>query len=136
MTETKKEKVTQYSVFVAVDGTEFLDKEECKKYEDTANCVLLTRVKSMAITEIMGGEEDFMDENDENQYVTIIPKTQADIDTINQFLLLSQPNRKNLLNDNDIDRAILIGCRVYSNKLDWSWYYRVDNIIKKILPEC
>ena len=43
MKEITKEVKNTYTVYQASDGTEFNSKEECKKYEDTAKCVLLTK---------------------------------------------------------------------------------------------
>lgn len=47
MKEITKEKKSTYTVYQAVDGTEFDSKEECQKYEDSAKCVLLTKYKPL-----------------------------------------------------------------------------------------
>lgn len=47
MKEITKEKKSTYTVYQAVDGTEFNSKEECQKYEDTAKCLLLTKYKPL-----------------------------------------------------------------------------------------
>ena len=36
-----------YTVYQAIDGTEFNSKEECQKYEDTAKCLLLNKYKPL-----------------------------------------------------------------------------------------
>jgi hypothetical protein len=41
----KKEKITTYEIYSAMDGTEFNTIEECRKYENSAKCVLLTKYK-------------------------------------------------------------------------------------------
>ena len=41
----KKEKITTYEVYSAMDGTEFNTIEECRKYENSAKCVLLAKYK-------------------------------------------------------------------------------------------
>ena len=41
------EKVTKVTHYEAIDGTTFTTEEECKKYEDTAKCVLLTKYKPL-----------------------------------------------------------------------------------------
>ena len=37
MKQETREKTEKYSVWIASDGTEFKDKTECSKYEETAN---------------------------------------------------------------------------------------------------
>ena len=55
MKEIIKEVKNTYTVYQAIDGTEFDSKEECKKYEDTAKCLLLTKYRPLVkktVTEI------------------------------------------------------------------------------------
>lgn len=42
MKQIEAEKRTKVTYYEAIDGTTFLNKEECKAYEDTAKCVLLS----------------------------------------------------------------------------------------------
>lgn len=90
MKEIKKERTTTqtYYEYEAYDGEIFNDKEECKKYEDSAECVLKSQVKQMIVTkehnawDLMGGNDDcsvvgikFECDNDAKiflQYYTII----------------------------------------------------------------
>ena len=46
MIELHKEKTVNYTVYQAIDGTIFNDKEECRKYEKSALAVLLSRYTS------------------------------------------------------------------------------------------
>ena len=39
----KKERINVYEVYAAMDGTEFNTVEECRKYENSAKCVLLSK---------------------------------------------------------------------------------------------
>ena len=47
MKEITKEVKNTYTVYQASDGTEFNSVEECKKYEDTTKCLLLTKYKPL-----------------------------------------------------------------------------------------
>lgn len=51
METIKKERVHKefYEIYVANDGTEFNDKEECKKYEESAHCVLFTKYNKLVV---------------------------------------------------------------------------------------
>lgn len=44
--ETKREVVDKYTVYVATDGTEFVDKLDCLEYEKSALCALYTMLMS------------------------------------------------------------------------------------------
>ena len=35
--------------YTAIDGTEFINEEECRKYEETAECVLLSKYRPLVI---------------------------------------------------------------------------------------
>lgn len=43
MKEIKKEKITSYNVYEAIDGTVFDSKDECQNYEKTVKCALLAK---------------------------------------------------------------------------------------------
>lgn len=47
MKQIEVEKKTKVIHYEAIDGTIFLNKEECKTYEDTAKCVLLSRYNKL-----------------------------------------------------------------------------------------
>lgn len=61
-----KEKMQFYTLYRAIDGTEFKNENECLNYEDTAKCVLLARYnklvrKSISEFSIFGsGNEEYM----------------------------------------------------------------------------
>lgn len=55
----KKEKITTYEVYSAMDGTVFNNIEECRKYENTAKCVLLTRYQEYCDVTTSNEEEIF-----------------------------------------------------------------------------
>ena len=79
------------TVYVAADGTEFDDRDECAKYDKSAVGVLKGRVKAMAIKD--ANEEDIFNcGNSENRVLVCIPKNQADIDDIKQLIFATGGN--------------------------------------------
>lgn len=82
--------ITKHTVYQAVDGTEFTQKEECVKYEESALGVLRGKIKKFVVCEpkdawiFMGGYDD-------HQVIAIKPQTEADVDTILQWYYLEQP---------------------------------------------
>lgn len=90
MKEVTKEKVQKYTVYEALDGTEFHDKDECKRYEDTALCVLKSKIKNLIVTDevdawnLIGGYED-------NSVFGVKVSTVEDADILKQWLLLEYP---------------------------------------------
>ena len=83
MREIRKETVTPYTVYEAVDGTEFRDRAECERYENSARGVLRGKLKKITLDDahncwdVMGGEE-------EHVCLALAPKTQEDVDVILQ----------------------------------------------------
>lgn len=55
----KKEKTTTYEVYSAMDGTEFNNIEECRKYENSAKCVLLAKYHEFCDVTTSNEEEIF-----------------------------------------------------------------------------
>jgi hypothetical protein len=66
MKEKNIDKIIKEIVYIASDGTEFRDKEQCKKYEDSAKCVLMAKYKPHVIKTISEydlfevGSEEYM----------------------------------------------------------------------------
>ena len=89
MKEITKEhtKVEKYTVYQAVDGTEFTQKEECVKYEKSALGVLRGKIKKLTVCEpqnawaLMGGYDD-------HQVIAVKPQTETDVDTLLQWYYL------------------------------------------------
>lgn len=90
MKKLEKDLITKYTVFQAVDGTEFSQKEECEKYEESALGVLRGKIKKFVVCEpkdawtLMGGYDD-------HQVIAIKPLIESDIDTILQWYYLEYP---------------------------------------------
>lgn len=82
-TITVKEDRTMYE---AIDGTRFYDKEECETYENGARCILESRFKKLIIGEyngweLMGGYED-------NVIYALSLKSEKDVETALQRFYL------------------------------------------------
>ena len=92
MKEVIKERtnVEKYKVYQAVDGTEFMNYEECRKYEDSALGVVRGNVAKLIVGrsndawELMGG-------NDDNSIVAIKMNCAADVDLVKHLFLLEHP---------------------------------------------
>ena len=86
MKEVKKERTESYTVYQAVDGTEFHEKSECEKYERSAHGVLRAR-----ITKLTTGREnawDLMGGMDDHDIIGVKMNTESDLKDIQQFLVL------------------------------------------------
>ncbi len=88
MKEVIKEKKSTYTVYQAIDGTEFNSKEECQKYEDTAKCLLLTKYKPL-IKRTDSEYNIFNTGSDEYMVDILYPlATESDINTLIQLCRL------------------------------------------------
>lgn len=89
-------------VFVAIDGTEFKDKEECRKFEESARGLLLAKLMPLVVKEKT--EFEIFGAGNDDTAVTIVKlESQADADIVIQLYLLHNPHmtkddRKNDLN--------------------------------------
>lgn len=114
--ETKIKEVIEtktYELYIASDGTEFTNIEECKRYEDTAKCVLLSKYKNWVIKST--NEWEIFDAGCEESYIDIIRVSEDKIDTILQLTkLLGYTNEERLQKDRArlesfIGELVLIG---------------------------
>lgn len=102
-----------YEIYIASDGTTFKDKEECKRYEDTAKCVLLSKYKNWVIKST--NEWEIFGAGCEESYIDIIRVSEDKIDTILQLTkLLGYTNEEHLQKDRArlesfIGELVLIG---------------------------
>ena len=92
MKEIQKETKQYVTVYEAVDGTEFTSKEECKKYEESAKCVLMTKYNKLVVKTCT--EYDLFNcIGSEDETVDIIKITSlSDIDTILKLIALYYPS--------------------------------------------
>ena len=88
---TKERTITEkYTVYQAVDGTEFNSKEDCEAYDNSAKGVLRGRLKALTVNDEYNGW-DLMGGNEDNSIVAVKVPTEADIDIVLQNYYLDQP---------------------------------------------
>ena len=94
MKEITKEVKNTYTVYQAPDGTEFNSKEECKKYEDTAKCLLLTKYKPLVKKTV--SEYDVFNTGSDEYMMDILQylRDETDIDILIQLHRLYNSGRK------------------------------------------
>lgn len=94
MKEITKEKKSTYTVYQAIDGTEFNSKEECQKYEDTAKCLLLTKYKPLVKRTV--SEYDIFNTGSDEYMIDILQylSSESDIDILIQLNRLYYSGRK------------------------------------------
>lgn len=94
MKEIKKEKFvkTYESVWVANDGTEFSNAEECKKYDESAKGVLFAKYRPIVVKE--SDEYEMFGGSDDNIVDIVKLDTAEKRDLILQILLLENPYYK------------------------------------------
>lgn len=92
MKEITKEhtKVEKYTVYEAVDGTEFNTREECQEYDNSAKGVLRGRLKELIVNDKYDGWE-LMGGNEDNTILAISVPSRAAVDIILQNYYLDQP---------------------------------------------
>ena len=119
--------------YKAIDGTIFFNEEECRRYEETAEAILLSKVKEFQIKEIAG--DDLFESNDEGIYRIVVPTRKSHIDTLNQLWKLNGGASKEdlLFSTEDLHKVIAVGIRFCSNdKIDWIWFWKINDVIRSI----
>jgi len=96
MKEITKERthVEKYSVYEALDGTQFDFKEDCEKYEKSALGVLRGRLEKL----IVGRAEDawdLMGGADEHRIIAVKPEKETDVDLILHWFYMENPHYLN-----------------------------------------
>jgi hypothetical protein len=91
MKEIQKETKQYVTVYEAIDGTEFTSKEECKKYEESAKCVLMAKYNKLVVRSCV--ESDiFGCIGSEEETINIVKLNSfADIDIILKLIALHCP---------------------------------------------
>lgn len=141
MKQITKEKTTTYSVYVATDGTEFDNAEECLQYERSAQGVLKAKLKKYIVWE--GNEYDLWRNDTEYNTVAVELKTQEAVDTLlhiyylqHSYLLLDEHNKgrevfESLVDETFKNKDLLILGINCDNE-----YYYIDsrnNIVNRLL---
>lgn len=93
MTERKEElkRIETIIHYVATDGTEFQDKEECEKYEQSAKCALKSNFNKLVIKS--GTEQEFFTVGEDCDAVVyaVKMKTAEDVLTVKQLWAIDHP---------------------------------------------
>ena len=118
--------------YEAADGTRFSDKKECQIYEESAAVMLLTKLMECEVARQF--DHDWFDGSEDNEYRTLIPKTQEHIDALNQlwFIFGGKGTDKPKFSKEDIGTFILLGYRYMENNMDWVWFYKFDYMVEKM----
>lgn len=132
--ETKQIEVKSVkTVYVAVDGTEFNDKEECRKYDESAIGVLKGRVKKLAVK--VTNEDDLLHSGgSDNESWVIIPKSADEVALIRQLLLvmgLKMEHTEEL--ESQIGKVIWL---TQNYDQDYMWFDTLEALTKRVSAEC
>lgn len=94
----ERTKVEKYNVYVANDGQEFNDENECEKYEESAEGVINAMLRKIMVKD--ASEEDILGFGScDCTYEVYLPKTEDDKKTIMQMLFAKNPHLKNNTDD-------------------------------------
>ena len=86
MKEVTKEQVQKYIVYEALDGTEFNDKAECQKYEESAKGVIRARIAKLTVGKV--NEWDLLAGCDDHEVVGIKMQNGRDLEYVKQFFMM------------------------------------------------
>ena len=89
MKEVQVETKSFKTIYRAVDGTDFTNKEDCEQYEQSARGVIMGRFKRLVIAET--DEWKLLRGDDEHGVYALKIESQADIDIVLQAYYLDQP---------------------------------------------
>lgn len=107
MKEIQKEivKKSTVTIYVANDGTEFSDREECKKYDESALGVLLAKYSQKVIK--TSDEFSLFGFGSEDNVIEIIRfEKEADKDIVLQIFLLENPHFNNDENKDRLEKLM------------------------------
>lgn len=91
MKTIKEERTYTVEVYEAIDGTIFQDKAECEKYEESAQCLLLSKYNKLVIKRVV--EYNIFGCGSEDGYIDIVKiLCREDIDIIMQTLGVINPH--------------------------------------------
>lgn len=82
------EKITKVVMYQATDGIQFTTEEECRKYEESAKCALLTRYKPLVINSITENKLFKSVGSEEYEYDVVKINTEQDVETIIHLYML------------------------------------------------
>lgn len=139
MKEVTKEKIQKYTMYEALDGTEFHDKAECQKYEESAKGVIRARIAKLIVGR--GNEWELLAGSDDHEIIGIKMQTGRDLECVKQFLLMecSWYNNNTVKRDEifdimekayDNDDIVLFGSNIDG---DYYWINSRQNIVDNLM---
>lgn len=113
------------TVYVAVDGTEFDDKEQCEKYDKSALGIIKGRVNKLAVKitnawDAVGGDE-------EHELWIVVPKKAEDVVAIGQLLSFYGNKQDTGELDEQIGKPIFL---IWDYDQDYIWFRTLESIVK------
>ncbi len=128
MIEKKIEQVSYDYVYVAADGTEFADKDECKVYENSAYGVLRSRLAKIALKQT---DECTLFEGagcDENESFIVIPKSEAEVTQIQQLAYMKAYNKESQAEKVAVGKVLVV---TFGYGGDCVWFADLGEIVSK-----
>ena len=115
--------------FIAEDGKVFTDREECQKYDNTCQCVIMAAYKSLVKGTI--SEYGLYDEcGCEDFYYDLVEiKNENDRETVNKALKFAYKNAR-LVTEEEIGKTIMVA-KEYDDSLT-GYHTTIDNILNRI----
>lgn len=99
----------EFVKYIAKDGTEFGSEEECKKYEDTAECAIRAAVECIATKKC--GVYTVADSGFPYCYDGIFRAIKIrnvnDVEIVNKWILATNNSKCNCVSSNDIGRTLI-----------------------------
>lgn len=91
MKEVTKQRTYEYTVYEAIDGTQFDDQAECKAYEKSAAGVLAIRVSYLVKNDNYTEYSLFSTGSDDRKVIALYMPEEADRDAVMQYYFLMNP---------------------------------------------
>ena len=129
-TEKEETKKVFTTVYVAIDGTEFRNQNDCEKYETSLECVLTARLNDITIrnTNLCTA---FLEGSDDCDAKIVRPRNSEDINAINQLICLIRGTSPDNIDEHYVVKDASIGeCIVlcYSCVHDYIWFHTEKEI--------
>ena len=120
--ETREIKKIEYEyTYVADDGTEFKSEEECRKYEQTAQCAINAMFEKLPKQETFdptGGSFPYF--GSEETIIAVKVDTLNDVETINKWIMARKGNKSA-----DCIGAESVGTIQLFGECDGDWLWRI-----------
>ena len=131
--ETKREIIEKSVIWEASDGTIFSDELNCKNYEASYRCSIITCFLKVPHVKTNACELYIKYAAEDHEAYMMKPRNIEDIHAINAVLHYVDNLKGELLTQDDIDKTIIVGF-TYDGIYDNSWYdiYRKEDYLKEI----